>query len=114
MRLKKYDAILIFPNSLKDEALTKALDRVKEEVTRLSGEVLSSKVVGRRQFARPMKKRESGQYAKMCMNLPPDNVSGLMARLKLNNDVFRVQIVCASAKEQPVEEMEVKEADGKS
>lgn len=112
--MKTYDATLIFPNSLKDEELTKALDRVKEEVTRLSGEVLSAKIVGRRQFARPMKKRESGQYAKMSIKLGPQNVSGLTARLKLNGDVFRAQIVCGSDKGKPVEEKEAKETDGES
>lgn len=112
--MKTYDATLIFPNSLKDEQFTKAVDRVKEEVGKLGGEVVGTRVIGRRQFARPMKRRESGQYVKMRMNLGPEDVSGLTARLKLNSDVFRVQIVCGREEAQPVEEKEAKEADGES
>ena len=112
--LKKYDATLIFPNSLRDENLTKAIDRVKEEISKLGGEIPETKVVGRRQFARPMKKRESGQYVRMQLGLDPTSIAALLARFKLNNDIFRAQIVCASEKVRPVEEKEVKETDGES
>lgn len=91
--LRTYEAMLIFPSSLKDEVMDKALDRVREEVVRLGGQVLESRRLGKRSFARPMKKRETGQYVLMVLNFDPARIDALHARFRLNDEVFRAQII---------------------
>ncbi len=91
--LKKYDGLLIFAGSSKDEVLEKALERVSSEITRLGGSVDTTDTLGRRSFARPMKKRENGVYVKVQFQLPPSNIASLRTRLRLNEDVFRAQLL---------------------
>ena len=75
--------------------MTGILDKIKGEIEKLGGEVLSVDIKGRRTFARPMSKRDSGIYVLQMFNLDTTNVDKLLARCKLNDDVFRVQIIVA-------------------
>lgn len=89
---KKYDALFVFAGSMKDEALEKTLERVNAEIERLGGSIEGSENLGRRTFARPMKKRENGVYVKVLFLLDPAQITALRARYRLSEDVFRVQI----------------------
>ncbi|NQT93208.1 MAG: 30S ribosomal protein S6 [Lentisphaerae bacterium] len=100
--MRRYEALFIFEKSLGDEPLEKAVEQAKSEVTRLGGSVLDLDVLGKRTFARPMQKRESGVYAKILFELEEDQVEPFQARFKHNEDVFRVQVVRARESE-PVE-----------
>jgi small subunit ribosomal protein S6 len=91
--MKKYDALYIFVGIAKDDALEANLDKALTEVTRLGGNVLSKDSLGRRNFARPMKKRENGVYVKVRMELDPAKVDELVNRYHLVEEVFRVQIL---------------------
>ena len=42
---KKYDALYILGSALKDEALDKALEKVRGEITRLNGEIVGTMAV---------------------------------------------------------------------
>jgi ribosomal protein S6 len=97
--------MIIFGTCVKDDDIEKALERAGEEVTKLKGTVGDSKVVGRRSFSRPMKKREDGVYATMRFEMDPENVEKLRARYKLSDEIFRIQITCADMrkKEEPEE-----------
>jgi ribosomal protein S6 len=90
--LKTYDLLLIFFSSVKEEDLEKGLENVHTEIERLGGTVAGTNVLGRRAFARPMQKEREGLYVRMKVALGPDKVSALLARLKLNTRVLRVQI----------------------
>jgi ribosomal protein S6 len=85
--------MFIFPIALDEEAMDGAVKRVQEEIDRLGGKVSATELLGRRNFARQMKKKDAGFYVRMEMDFPPERVADLLARLKLNEDVFRVQII---------------------
>ena len=91
--MKKYDALYIFVGIAKDDALEANLDKALAEVTRLGGNVLEKVQLGKRQFSRPMKKRENGVYVKVRLELDPAKVDELVKRYKLVEEVFRVQIL---------------------
>ena len=91
--MKKYDALYIFVGIAKDEALEANLEKALAEVTRLGGNVLEKVQLGKRVFSRPMKKRESGVYVKVRLELDPAKVDELVKRYKLVEEVFRVQIL---------------------
>ena len=94
--MKKYEAMFIFPEALKDDALAAALTKAQEEIKRLGGEIENVNPLGKRAFARPMKKQEAGYYALMTVLLAPEQVAPLQARYRLDENIFRVQIVEAS------------------
>jgi len=88
--------MIIFPDALKDEALEAALEKVEAEIEKSGGKVESKTRMGRRQFARPMDKQNSGQYMVVNFKLDGGKLTALQARFKLNEEIFRIQIVRAS------------------
>jgi len=91
--LSTYEGLFIFPETLKDDALEKAIDQVKADVKRLSGAVESVTRVGRKPFARPIRKQGAGHYVVMNLEIAGENLKDLNARLNLNDDVVRVQFL---------------------
>ena len=91
--MKKYDALYIFVGIAKDDVLEAYLEKALAEVTRLGGNVLEKVQLGKRVFSRPMKKRDSGVYVKVRMEMDPAKVDELVKRYKLVEEVFRVQIL---------------------
>ena len=91
--MKKYDALYIFVGIAKDDVLEANLEKALAEVTRVGGNVLEKVQLGKRTFSRPMKKRESGVYVKVRLELDPAKIDELVSRYKLVEEVFRVQIL---------------------
>ena len=91
--MKTYDALYIFVGIAKDDVLDANLEKALAEVTRLGGNVVAKETLGRRPFARPMKKRENGVYVKVRFELDPLKVDELVNRYHLVEEVFRVQIL---------------------
>ena len=100
--MKKYDAIYIFVNAPKDEGLDKLVEKVGAEITRLGGELVGSEMLGKRNFARPMHKRDNGVYVKIRFELDPAQVAALVGRYHLVEDVFRVQILAVDERREAV------------
>lgn len=96
--MKKYDGLYIFTGLNKDDMLEKQLDKACGEITRLSGVVLNTEVLGKKHFARTMQKQDSGTYAKIRFELDPTQVKTLLHRYQLSGEVFRVQILAVDEK----------------
>ncbi len=93
--MNKYEAMIIFPESLKEESLDGSLDKVVAEIEKSGGKVEAKTRLGRRAFARKMDKQSAGQYMVVTFRLPGDKLAALQGRFKLNEEIFRVQIVRA-------------------
>lgn len=93
--LKTYEAIFIFSNAIKEDALQKIIEQIQGEITKLKGVVKETKILGRRQFARMMKKEDSGLYVRMDFDIEPSGVAPLLSRFRLNESIFRFQMVAA-------------------
>jgi len=91
--MKKYDGLYIFAGSARDEVLDKMVESAKAEITHLSGKILSTEVLGKKTFARPMKKRDNGVFVKIRFEIAPTAIAALTRRYKLVDEVFRVQIL---------------------
>ncbi len=96
--MKTYEGMYIFAGNAKDDVLQGHIAKAVSEISRLGGNVLSQDVLGKRAFARPMKKRENGVYALVRFELDPAKVGELVARYKLVEGVFRVQILTVDAR----------------
>lgn len=91
--MKKYDALYIFVNAPKDDVVDPLTEKAGGEITRLGGVILGSEMLGRKTFARELKKRESGVYVRIRFEMDPAKIADLRARYALLEDVFRVQIL---------------------
>jgi len=101
--VKKYEATIIFRDSLQDAEWDGAVDSVRAEIARQGGTLASCTRLGRREFARPMKKQTAGHYGFLAFELDGDKIPALLARLKLNDYVFRIQVVNATGSEPAAE-----------
>ena len=100
--MKKYDALYIFAGQAKDDVLESYIEKALAEVVRLGGEVETKEVLGKRTFARPMRKRENGVYVEIRFSLDPSKVSELVNRYKLVEEVFRVQILAVDERREEI------------
>ena len=91
--MRTYEGLYILDDGLREEELEAALERVRGEIARLGGRVVSTVPMGRKTFARPIRKRETGQYFRIVFELAPDQIAPLRARYRINEAVVRVQIV---------------------
>lgn len=88
-----YEGMFILPKNLTDEQLDEAVAGVRQEIEKSGGEVKSTTRLGKRAFSRPMKKQESGHYYVIDFEIEGSQIDGLTKRFKLNENVFRVQMV---------------------
>ena len=96
---KLYEGLFIFPETLDEDGLDQAVVRVKEELERLGGELESTTRMGKKNFARPMKKQKAGYYVMLVFRLDGVQIDAFKRRLKLATDVFRAQFVLAEEAE---------------
>ena len=87
--MKKYEGMFIFPASTQDEALNAVIERSVAEMTNLGGVIEKTEIVGRKTFARPMAKQDSGIYVRVLFELDPSGIKPLLARYALDEEVFR-------------------------
>ena len=96
--MKTYDALYIFVGVAKDDVVEANLEKALAEVTRLGGNVIAKDQLGRRSFARPLSKRDSGVYVRVRFEMDPLKVKELVDRYRLVEEVFRVQILAVDAR----------------
>jgi small subunit ribosomal protein S6 len=97
--LNLYEGMYIFPETMDEEAIGEALKTTGKEIEKLGGTVKSTARIGKRKFARQMKKQDYGYYVVTNFELDPAAVEKLRARFRLNEDLLRAQIVCAISEE---------------
>ena len=90
-----YEGLFIFPETLDEETLDLAIVRVKEELEGLEGSLESTTRMGKKNFARPLKKQKAGIYVVLMFKLDGSRIDALKQRLKLSTNVFRSQFVVA-------------------
>jgi len=79
--MAKYEAMLIFNNTIDDAALETKLEELRSEVAKFDGKVDSFTRMGRRSFARPLGKKDAGTYVLAHLTLKPDATKPLCGRL---------------------------------
>ena len=66
---------------------------MKVELEKLGGTLESSTRLGKRSFARPLRKKKGGIYAVLMFRLEGGQIDALKRRLKLATNVFRAQFM---------------------
>lgn len=91
--MNTYEGLFIFGESVQEDRVKELGTVVTGEIQKLGGTVLQTRDMGRRSFARTMQKTESGFYLAVVFQMAPDKITALNARCKLNDELFRFQIV---------------------
>jgi small subunit ribosomal protein S6 len=88
-----YEGLFIFPETLDEAQLDQAIESVKVELEKLGGAMESSTRLGKRSFARPLRKKKGGFYVVIMFRLEGGQIDALKRRLKLATNVFRAQFM---------------------
>jgi len=100
LNLKKYEAVFILDiRKVEDEgeAFSKELS---ELIKSWGGEMVESVSMGRKQFAREIKKRKAGIYWNYIFNLDPDKTDEIRKKFKLDERVLRQLVIIYDRPEQ--------------
>ena len=90
--MKKYETIVILDEKMIDDDGTKFLQSFETVLKKeLGGTVVKSEIMGRRQFAREIKRKKTGIYLDVIHEMDADKVKPLRDKYKLNDTVLRLQ-----------------------
>ena len=114
--MKTYEALFIFVNTLTEETLGQAVQKAQDEMTKLGAEFDSADILGRKGFARAMKKQESGYYVRFMLKIPAEGAEKIQECFLLNEEVFRIQLTkvdenLAGARVRAIERAKAKAAE---
>ncbi len=90
--MKKYETIVILDEkALKDDGSEFLAKLEKVVAHECGGKIVSSEIMGKRQFAREIKKRKTGIYLDMVHEMEPSKIDHLQDKFKLDELVLRMQ-----------------------
>lgn len=90
--MNRYEAMVILPESLTEDEIEQGLDRLTQAVKAQGGEAGKASRMGRKTFARPMKKQTVGEYALLRFEMDGEKVDPFIKSLKLDEAIFRIQV----------------------
>ena len=99
-----YEGLFIFPETLDEEGLDQAVEEVKMELEKLGGSLESTTRMGKKNFARPLKKQKAGYYVMLMFKLDGQKIDAFKKRLKLATNVFRSQFIQVEESDAVVQE----------
>lgn len=100
MNLKKYEAVFILDIRKVDDEGEAFSKELAELIKSLGGEMLESVSMGRKQFAREIKKRKAGVYWNYIFNLDADQTDQLRTKFMLDERVLRQLVIIYDRPEQ--------------
>lgn len=87
--MKKYEAIYILDDRRLDDQGDVFVGELTKYIESLGGNVEVAKSLGRKQLASPIRKRNTGIYWDLEMNMPEDKLKELHEHYRLNDTVLR-------------------------
>jgi small subunit ribosomal protein S6 len=97
--MKTYDLLVVLDLAGKEESLPEVLAQVEGEVKSVGGKVTRTQKMERRKFEYVAGALESGFYANMTCELPPESIVKLRGKLALTASVYRYVLVSVSEAE---------------
>jgi len=97
--MKTYDLLVVLDLAGKEESLPEVLAQVEGEVKSVGGKVTRTQKMERRKFEYVAGALESGFYANMTCELPPESIVKLRGKLALTACVYRYVLVSVSEAE---------------
>ena len=90
--MKTYEAVFILDDKKLDDHGDSFARQVGDHIRDLGGKVKEKGSLGRKQFARRIKKRSAGQYWDFVFDLDPDKVVTFEDKYRLDDAVLRLVV----------------------
>lgn len=104
-----YELMVLVPSELGDSPKNELIKLLKDDVVSLGGEVVNENSWGKRELAYPIAKKNFADFFYFELSLPPQSVSNLDKKLRMNNSVMRHLLVKIDKKDKV--ENKVKKAE---
>ena len=91
--MRSYELGFILHPDVEQADVTQAVEKVRNYITAIGGEVTSVDVWGRRQLAYPIRKQREGTYVFLQTQINPQAVGELERNLKLDEEILRYLLV---------------------
>ena len=90
--MNAYEAMFIFPETVKEEARDEVVGRVRAEIEKAGGQISNTTRLGKRAFARFLHKQQAGHYVVIGFKMDGAHLAPMTEKFKLSEEIFRVQI----------------------
>ena len=105
--MRTYEAVFVLDERRHDDGGRAFAESVAAYIKELGGKVIEQASLGRRQFARPVRKQNSGIYLDFIIELESGQVAAFKEKYRLNETVFRLAVfageeLLAARKRKPV------------
>ncbi len=90
--MKSYEAVFILDERKLEDGESAFIEAVTAQIQSLGGSVKAKKSLGRRPFARMIKKQKAGTYWDFVFDLSPDQVYTFKDKYRLNSAVLRLVV----------------------
>ena len=106
--MSTYEAVFILDERRFDDGGEAFAKSVAAFIGELGGKVVEQTSMGRRQFARPIRKQNAGIYWNFIVEVPPAKVGDFKEKYRLNESIFRLAVfgaeeLLASRKRKPAQ-----------
>jgi ribosomal protein S6 len=116
--LKTYETVIILNDRLVQDEGKAFAEEFSTKISGAGGEIIKSTPLGRKQFAREIKKHKTGTYWDFVMKLSEQEIKTLPDAYTLDERVLRTQVFVYDRPEKPEElnllgreKIEIKETD---
>lgn len=86
-------AYFLNPDIKEEEVQTVNVQKIKDLISELSGEITKEQAAQKKKLAYPVKKAKQGYFGHMLFNLNPQNLKSLDKKLKLEDYILRYLII---------------------
>ena len=90
--MKKYEAVFILDDRKSEDGGAQFMSDLESQIAKLGGKVLARNSMGRRQLAAYIRKRHTGVYWDLTLELPEDKVRALREHYRLHEAVLRMRM----------------------
>lgn len=91
---KLYEIAYFFNPDIKEEEVqTVNVQKVKDLISELSGEIVKEQPAQKKKLAYPVQKARQGYFGFMLFNLEPSKLKNLEKKLKLDESILRYMII---------------------
>lgn len=90
-KTKKYTGLFIISPD-KEDALEEVTGRIKTIITENGGKTAEEELMGKRELAYPIKKKEQAVYFELTFEADPENIARITRQYRIDNDILRTLI----------------------
>lgn len=91
--MRRYEMMVIIPDTLDDEAAQAVFERVKDTLANQGGQLIDDAWWGKRRYAYEIAKRDHGYYGVLDFEATTEAVDEVERLLKLSDDIVRFKTV---------------------